>query len=224
MIEAARQGSNAWHALRCGRVTASRVADLVARTKTGWGASRATYLSQLVVERLTRAVECVPPSAAMTWGTQQEPEARAAYQFFYDKAVTEVGFLLHPQIFMAGASPDGVVDDDGLIEIKCPNSNTHIDFLRNRTIPARYQVQMSWQMACTGRQWCDFVSYDPRLPERCRLFVTRFHRDDTRIAELEQHVRDFLDEVDSWIFELADQRESPEPPPNVIRLTASTRR
>lgn len=223
MIEAERQGSNAWHALRCGRVTASRVADLVARTKTGWGASRTTYLSQLVVERLTRAVECVPPSAAMTWGTQKEPEARAAYRFFHDKAVTEVGFLLHPQIFMAGASPDGLVGNDGLIEIKCPNSTTHIEFLRNRTIPVRYQLQMSWQMACTGRHWCDFVSYDPRLPERCRLFVTRFHRDDASIAELEQRVRDFLDEVDRSIIELANRSVCHEPPPNVIQLAASKR-
>lgn len=224
MTTAAEQGSDAWHDLRCGRVTASRVADLVSRTKTGWGASRANYLGQLVVERLTRTVESVPPSAAMAWGTQKEPEARAAYRFFHDEVVTEVGFLLHPQIFMAGASPDGLVGDDGLIEIKCPNSTTHIEFLRSRAIPPRYQLQMSWQMACTGRQWCDFVSYDPRLPERCRLFVTRFHRDDARIAELEQQVRDFLNEVDRSIVELANRNPCPGPLANVIPLTSSVRR
>lgn len=197
------QGSPEWHAIRCGKVTASRVADVVARTKTGWGASRANYAAELIAERLTGTVAEGFTNAAMQWGSQTEPDARRAYSFRTDVDVVEVGFVLHPTIEFAGASPDGFVDADGLVEIKCPNTATHIETLLGATVPAKYLTQMQWQMACSGRRWCDFVSFDPRMPEAMRLFVQRVHRDDGRIAELEQEVSAFLDEVEKKVSDLS---------------------
>lgn len=189
------QGSPEWHALRVGKVTASRVADVIAKTKTGWGASRANYMAELIAERLTGEPAEKYTNAAMAWGTEKEPDARAAYEFFRDAQVVEVGFIEHPSILMAGASPDGLVGDAGLVEIKCPNTATHLDTLLTQAIPARYVTQMTWQMACAGRAWCDFVSFDPRLPETMSLFVKRVERDDSLIASLEKDVSDFLDEL-----------------------------
>lgn len=197
------QGTPEWHAIRCGKVTASRVADVVARTKNGWGASRANYAAELIAERLTGTVADGFTNAAMQWGSQTEPDARRAYSFRTDVDVVEVGFVLHPTIEFAGASPDGFVDADGLVEIKCPNTATHIETLLGATVPAKYLTQMQWQMACSGRQWCDFVSFDPRMPEAMRLFVQRVHRDDGRIAELEQEVSAFLGEVEKKVSELS---------------------
>lgn len=205
------QGSESWFAARAGRVTASRVADVIAKTKSGWGASRANYAAQLVVERLTGNVEPSFTNAAMQWGIEKEAEARIAYRFREDAEVTEVDFVLHPAIFMAGASPDGLVGDDGLVEIKCPNSATHIETLKSETIPEKYVTQMLWQMACTGRQWCDFVSYDPRFPEGMRLFVKRLDRDEDRIDELEAAVQDFLKEVEATCAAL-NAKHGPNPP------------
>lgn len=189
------QGTAEWHALRLGKVTASRVADVVAKTKTGWGASRANYMAELIAERLTGETAEKFTNAAMQWGTEKEPDARAAYEFFRDAAVVEVAFVDHPAIALTGASPDGLVGDDGLVEIKCPNTATHLDTLLSQTIPAKYVTQMLWQMACTGRKWCDFVSYDPRLPESMSLFVKRVERDDQAIVDLEKDVSGFLDEL-----------------------------
>lgn len=196
------QGSAEWFAIRAGRVTASRVADVVAKTKTGWGASRANYMAELIAERLTGEPAERFTNAAMQWGTDHEPDARAAYEFFRDASVIEVGFVEHPAIAMTGASPDGLVGDDGLVEIKCPNTATHLDTLLSQTVPAKYVTQMLWQMACTGRQWCDFVSYDPRLPESMSLFVKRIDRDDKRIAELETDVSAFLVETANKLAQL----------------------
>lgn len=196
------QGSEEWHALRCGRVTASRVADVVAKTKSGWGASRANYAAELIAERLTGEPAERFTNAAMQWGTDHEPDARAAYEFFRDAAVVEIGFVDHPSIAMTGASPDGLVGDDGLVEIKCPNTATHLDTLLSQTVPAKYVTQMLWQMACTGRKWCDFVSFDPRLPESMSMFVKRVERDDKRIAELETEVAAFLEEISAKIEQL----------------------
>lgn len=197
------QGSAEWFAARCGKVTASRVADVIAKTKSGWGASRANYAAQLVAERLTGDVAESYTNAAMAWGTEQEPLARNAYSFMQDVDVAEIGFVDHPAIDMAGASPDGLVGDDGLIEIKAPNTATHLDTIIGGKVPEKYTVQMLWQMASTGRQWCDFVSFDPRLPERMRLFVKRVHRDDARIAQLESAVVEFLSEIDQTLATLA---------------------
>lgn len=199
MIE---QGTPEWFAQRAGKVTASRVADVVAKTKTGWGASRANYLAQLVAERLTGNVEPTFTNAAMQWGTDKEPEAREAYEYRTGVFVDQVGMVDHPTIAMTGASPDGLVGSDGLVEIKCPNTATHIDTLLSGKVPAKYVTQMAWQMACTGRSWCDFVSFDPRMPEHMRLFVQRVERDDTLIAELEREVEAFLDEVAKTVSDL----------------------
>lgn len=196
------QGTPEWFAARCGRVTASRVADIVAKTKSGYSTSRANYAAQLVTERLTGAVAESYSNAAMQWGTEKEPEARAAYAFESGVEVTEVGFVIHADIIASGASPDGLVGDDGLVEIKCPISATHIATLIDRKAPAKYEDQMQWQMACTGRAWCDFVSYDPRLPLDMQLFFVRVPRDPVRIAELEVEVRGFITEVENTIDKL----------------------
>ncbi|KRA63077.1 lambda exonuclease family protein [Rhizobium sp. Root651] len=187
------QGSDEWKALRCGKVTASRVADVIAKTKSGWGASRFNYAAELIAERLTGVAAEGFTNAAMQWGTDQEPSARMAYEFMQDVTVEQIAFVAHPSIADAGASPDGLVGESGLVEIKCPNTATHIDTLIKQEIPAKYITQMMWQMACTGRKWCDFVSYDPRLPESMQLFVKRIERDDKHIAELESEVTIFLD-------------------------------
>ena len=199
------QGSDAWVAARLGRVTASRVADVIARTKSGPSASRANYMAELVAERLTGARGETFTNAAMQWGTDNEAEARMAYEFRTDATVEQVGFILHPTIDMAGASPDGLVLTDGLVEIKCPNTATHIETLLTGSIPGKYVTQIEWQMACTGRAWCDFASFDPRLPEEMRLFVKRFARDDARIAEMEEQVREFLFELDTTVRRLSER-------------------
>lgn len=201
------QGSPEWHAMRLGKVTASKVADVVARTKSGYGASRANYMAQLIAERLTGTPTEGFTNAAMQWGTDTEPQARAAYEFMADAEVQEVGFVDHPVIAMTGASPDGLVGIDGLIEIKCPNTATHLDTLLTGTIPTKYETQMLWQMACTGRAWCDFASYDPRLPASMSLFVKRLHRDDTRIGELEREVEAFLSELETKLAALRQKYE-----------------
>ncbi len=199
------QGSDEWLAARLGKVTASRVADVVAKTKSGWGASRKNYMAELVAERLTGTAAERFTNGAMQWGTDTEPQARAAYEFFRDATVTEVGFVDHPSVPTCGASPDGLVGDDGLIEIKCPNTATHIETLTNKVIPAKYITQMQWQMACTERQWCDFASFDPRMPENLRLFVQRIERDNDRITELETAIRMFLAELDKKIAALTSE-------------------
>ena len=201
MIE---QGSDAWKQMRLGRATASRMADICATTKTGWGASRANYAAQLIAERLTGVVADSYSNAAMEWGNACEPEARAVYSFSTDLPVTLIDFVPHPSIPMSGASPDGLVGDDGLVEIKCPQTATQIDTLLKRTVPEKYILQMQWQMACTGRQWCDFVSYDPRMPENLRLFVKRIERDNALIADLEVKVAAFLLEVDGKVHALLE--------------------
>jgi len=189
------QRSDEWKILRVGKVTASRVSDVVAKTKTGLAASRANYAAQLIVERLTGAPAESYTNAAIQHGTETEPEARAAYEFNQGVTVTEIAFVPHPKIDQAGCSPDGLVDDDGLVEIKCPNTATHLETLLGKAIPSKYEMQMQFQMACTGRKWCDFVSYDPRMPDSMRLFIKRVERDDKRIRELESEVASFLLEL-----------------------------
>lgn len=196
------QGSDDWLKARCGKVTASRVADVIAKTKSGWGASRANYMAELIAERLTGVPAEKFTSAAMAWGTATEDEARAAYEFHSGVVVETVGFIEHPNISDCGASPDGYVGSDGLVEIKCPNTSTHIDTLLGQAIPAKYVTQMMWQMACTGRQWCDFVSYDPRMPEDMRLFVKRLPRDQGKIDELSGEIIAFLVEMNDKLRRL----------------------
>lgn len=201
------QGTTEWHVARLGRVTASRVSDVIAKTAKGWGTSRANYAAQLIAERLTGEVAESFVNAAMQWGTDQEPNARMAYEFYKDLDVFQVGFVEHPTIAMTGASPDGLVEDAGLIEIKCPNTATHIETLISQAAPSKYITQMQWQMACTDRQWCDFVSYDPRMPEAMRFFVKRVQRDNELIGELEKEVSIFLTEIDQKVEVLTNLYE-----------------
>jgi len=200
MIE---QGSHEWFAQRAGKATASRIADIIAKagTKSGPSASRKKYAAQLVAERLTGTVEQSYTTAAMRWGTEKEPDARAAYAFLRADGldVTKAEFVVHPAIKDAGASPDGYVADDGLIEIKCPNTATHIETLLGKSVPSKYVTQIMWQMACTGRAWCDFVSFDPRLRDDLQLFVKRVYRDEAMIGELEREVEAFLAEVSATV-------------------------
>lgn len=191
-----------WFAARAGKATASKIADIMATTKSGYAASRANYAAQLICERLTGEVEPAFCSPAMAWGTEKEPEAREAYRIYNLCEVTEIGFVDHPTIPMSGASPDGLVGDDGLVEIKAPNTATHIETLRTGAVPGKYVKQMLWQMACTGRRWCDFASYDPRMPDEMRLIVIRLHRCDETIAAMEAEVSKFLAEVDEAVAEL----------------------
>ena len=202
MIEMMDQGSDEWFAIRIGKVTASRVADIIAKTKSGYSASRDNYMAQLVCERLTNQKAESFTNAAMQHGTETEPLARAAYEALKDVLVDEVGFVPHPSIKMAGASPDGLVGDDGLLEIKCPNTATHIDTLLNQSVPTKYFTQMQFQMACTGREWCDFVSFDNRLPEELQLFVKRVPRDDAYIKQMEAEIVQFIAELDEKIEKL----------------------
>lgn len=191
-----------WYAARLGKVTASRVADLMAKTKTGYSASRANYMAEIICERLTGQSAEKFSNAAMEWGTQTEPQARAAYEFITDATVVEVGLIDHPTVAMFGASPDGLVGDDGLIEIKCPNTATHIETLLSKAIPGKYMTQMQVQMACTGRAWCDFVSFDPRLPGDLQIWVKRVPADPAMQAEILSEVAKFLGEVDATVTAL----------------------
>jgi len=200
-MDSLEQRSDEWFKIRCGKVTASRVSDIIAKTKSGWGASRANYMAQLIAERLTGEVADSYSNSAMQWGIDHEQEARTAYEFYENEGVQEIGFVQHNDL-ESGASPDGLVGKDGLIEIKCPNTATHIQTLLDQKIPKKYETQMLWQMECTGRKWCDFVSYDPRMPENLKLFVKRFERDDERLDEIRTMVADFIGELEDKLTQL----------------------
>ena len=197
-----QQGTDSWHQIRCGKVTASRVADIIAKTKSGYSTSRENYLAQLVCERMTGKPTESFTNAAMLHGTETEPFARAAYESAKDVLVEEVGFVLHPTISEAGASPDGLVGKFGLVEIKCPNTATHIQTLLDQKVPEKYNTQMQWQMACTQRHWCDFVSFDPRMAEGLQLFIKRVEFDPIYVASLEKEVLNFLFDVEYKITQL----------------------
>jgi putative phage-type endonuclease len=196
------QGTPEWHEARLGKVTASRIADLMAKTKSGWGASRKNYMAELIAQKLTGVIPESYTNAAMQWGTDHEPQARANYSLEMGFPISEVGLVMHPTITEAAASPDGLVGDSGLVEIKCPNTATHIETLRSQTIDGKYIKQMQWQMACTGCMWCDFVSFDPRMPAEMEMFVQRIIRDGKMIAEIEDAVTVFLTELTETVDEL----------------------
>jgi putative phage-type endonuclease len=202
MTQNIEQRTSDWFTARLGKVTASKIADVMARTKTGYSASRANYAAQLITERLTGRREEGFTNSAMQWGTDTEPQARAMYELETGATVVECGFFDHHTIHMTGASPDGLVGERGLVEIKCPNSATHIATLRGEPIPDKYIKQMQWQIACTQRDWCDFASFDPRLPDAMQLHIQRIERDDTLIAEMEAAVFEFLREVDATVTDL----------------------
>lgn len=195
------QRTTEWFADRIGKVTASRVADVLSTIKTGESASRANYRWQLVCERLTGLKEETYTNTSMDTGTEREPLARAAYEHFNNVFVTEVGFIQHPSIEMAGASPDGIVGD-GLIEIKCPGQTAHGQTLLNKKAPTKYIPQMQMQMACTGAKWCDFVSYNPTFPDNLQLVVIRIDRDAEFITNMETEINNFLAEVTESVDQL----------------------
>lgn len=196
------QGSTEWLQARAGSLGASQVHEALAKTKSGWGAGRANVMATLICERLTGQPTEGFKSAAMIHGTDTEPFARAAYAAAQGVEVFEVGLIRHPEIAGTHASPDGLVGDDGLIEIKCPQTATHLDTLLTGVVPAKYVTQMQWQMAVVGRQWCDFVSFDPRMPSSMRLFVQRVERDVSAIVELESEVAAFLAELSAKVDRL----------------------
>jgi len=197
------QRSEEWFAARLGKVTASRVADVIAKTKTGYAATRDTYMTQLVLERITKTKAEGFTSSAMQWGVDQEPYARGFFEATTGQMVQEVGFIPHPLIDMAGASPDGLLDDgEGMIEIKCPESKGMIEALLTQKVPQRYITQMQFQMACADRKYCQYVVFDPRMPPKAQLFVKRVDRDDKYIAEIETEIVKFLAEVDAQVQQL----------------------
>ena len=196
------QGSDEWFEVRLGKVTASRISDVVAQTKSGWGASRARYMGELISETMTKTPTSSFSNATMQHGIDTEPQAASAYSFYRDLELEMVGFVNHPKIDQSGCSPDRLVGKDGLVEIKCPLTHTHIETLLNGKVPQKYLNQMLWQMACTEREWCDFVSFDPRMPVKNQIFIKRVERDQLKINELEEKVIDFLNEMKKKINEL----------------------
>jgi putative phage-type endonuclease len=207
MIE---QRTEEWFKQRLGKVTASRISDVIAKTKSGVSTSRQNYLVQLVSERITGKKGDSFVNQAMLDGIEREGAARAIYMLNRDVSVTEVGFFDHPVIKNSGASPDGAVNAEedgkyaGLIEIKCPIETTHTNTLMSKSVPSKYIPQMQWQLACTGAKWVDFVSYNPNFPMELQLFVARVDRDDTYIGELEAEVIKFLEEVEQTILKLKE--------------------
>jgi putative phage-type endonuclease len=189
------QGTPEWFAARLGRATASRFSDVMSKIKSGESAQRKNYRAQLVAERLTGARDDGFSSVAMLWGTETEPLARLRYSLKTGNEVEECGFYAH-ETLMAGASPDGLIGEDGTLEIKCPNSATHIETLRKQTVPTQYYWQIMGQLWMTNRKWCDFVSFDPRMPMNAQFFTIRVVRDEERINELAHEVESFLKTVE----------------------------
>jgi putative phage-type endonuclease len=202
------QGTEAWHAARLGRVTASRVADIVARTKTGYSASRAGYMAELICERLTgKPAASQYVNADMQRGNDLEPIARALYEVTHDKSVQQVGFVPHPVLEWAGASPDGLVDEEGVLEIKAPRPHVHLDYLETGSAPTQYRPQMAWQCICTGRTWADFVSYCEPMPDDLQLFVVRFTPEPAYLQEVEAEVVKFLEETEARLAKIQQLRK-----------------
>ena len=194
------QRSEDWHADRCGKVTASRVKDISAKPKTGKAYNALTLT--ILTERLTGVQEETPTTGPMQWGIDQEVHAITAYENETGNFVVGTGLVNHPAIKMSGASPDGLVDQDGQLEVKCPNSQTHLNTVLTKEVPSEYIPQITWQLACTRRKWCDFVSYDPRLPEYLQLVIIRVFAKDLDIAGIEQSVIKFNQKIDQIVAEL----------------------
>jgi putative phage-type endonuclease len=201
------QHTEEWFAARLGKVTASKIADVMMKPTT---AGYQNYKAQLVCERLTGTATEGFTSAAMQHGTDTEPQARALYELETGFDVAEVGFIQHPTIEMSGASPDGTVGNDGLVEIKCPQPAEHIRVLTGGEIKRNYTLQMQWQMVCTGREWCDFVSFSPSLPFEMQMHRQRVEADATLQAEITKAVTDFLADVDATARKLIETYQKKE--------------
>lgn len=203
------QGTAAWLAERAGHATASRFKDILAQIRSGEAASRRNYRVQLITERLTGIPANGYTNAAMQWGVDNEPFARMAYEAATGAVVEETGFLKHPSIPWCGASPDGLIDADGGIEIKCPfESSVHVETLIAQRMPPDHLAQVQGCLWVSGRRWWDFISYDPRMPAHLRLFVQRIQRDDVYIQRLAKEVADFLAEVEVYLTKLSQLKEA----------------
>ena len=197
------QGTHEWRAARAGKITASHAADIMASIKSGEAASRRNYRARLVCETLTgEPVEEDFQSGPMLWGVEHEAEARELYSSLTLQTVTQVGLVLHPTNDRIAASPDGLVGDKGLLEIKCPLPATHLNYRMVGVVPSEYRYQMWAQMLCCERDWCDFMSYDPRFPPEHQYFICRFHRDNKEIILLEASCKQFLAELDATLAQL----------------------
>jgi putative phage-type endonuclease len=194
----AEQRTPEWYEARLGIATASRFGDIMALTRSGYSASRKNYAAELVVQRLTQVIPEHYENAAMAWGTDNEPVARLHYELATGNAVEETGLWKLTDID-AGASPDGFVNHDGTLEIKCPNTATHLETLRTGKLPRQYLAQVQGQMWVTDRKWCDFVSFDPRLPDNAQMIIIRVDRDQAYIDRLEAELKDFLQEVEDQV-------------------------
>ena len=194
------QGSDEWKLARLGYITASNIDAVMAKGK---GISRKNYLNKVVAERLSGLAGESYSNSAMEWGVQTEPLARIAYEVSRETLVEQIGFYKHPTIQFVGVSPDGLVGDDGLVEIKCPNTTTHIDYIDNGKVPSEYYKQIQCQLWVTGRQWCDFISFDPRIKRK--LFVIRANRDEELIKEMEAEVLLFLQDVQNLYVRLENE-------------------
>lgn len=202
MIE---QRSEEWFKLRLGCVTGSVVDEVMAKPKRGQQESqtRKKLKARLACELMTgKVLESSYQSWDMQRGIQLEPQARIEYELKTDAELESVGFVIHPKIARFGASPDAYVGKDGILELKCPNQATHLDYVLSGIVPSEYRKQLLAELACTGRKWVDFVSYHPDMPEHLQLFIIRMKRDDVEIAEIEAEVIKFNAEVDELIAKL----------------------
>ena len=199
----APQGSEAWRQARCGSIGASDAPRVVRRTKTGYSADRDSLMWDKLIERVTSVPVEITPSKAMLQGTAREPDARVTYSIIKGVEVEQVGLIPHPLIKGAHASPDGYVGTTGLVEIKCPEKKAHGETLINETISNDHIVQMQWQMACTGRHWCDYVSYNPDFPPAMQLWTGRVSRNATLIGELESEIKGFIRELEAKVDRLS---------------------
>lgn len=194
------QRNEGWFADRCGKVTASRIKDMTAKPTKGKQQNALTLT--VLSERITGVQEESKPTAAMQWGIDQEPHAIAAYENATDLFVEGTSLINHPFIDWSGASPDGLVGKDGQLEIKCPATSTHLNTLLAQEVPAEHIPQITWQLACTLREWCDFVSFDPRLPKHLQLFIKRVYAKDLDITGIENSVRAFNVNIEALLAEL----------------------
>lgn len=190
-------GTAEWVKARIGIVTASRLGDVMAKRKDKQEAApRRNYMRELVAERMTGFAIDHYVSPAMQWGLDYENEGKEYYEALSGNLIEPAGFILHRSIADFGATPDGFLSPDGVFEMKAPTTSTHLDWIIDGKVPPEYKPQMLGEMMCTGRQWCDFSSYDPRMPENKRLFVRRYEPTAAEFAEIEDAVRAFLLDLD----------------------------
>lgn len=199
------QRSDEWFNAKIGNVGASRIADILAKTKSGYSASRNNYMTDLILEKITGKKTDSFTSAAMQYGIDMEADARSAYELETFNIVTECGFILHPEIENAGASPDGLIGDDGVLEIKCFQPSNHLNYLLTGEIETKYIYQMQWQMECTGRSHADFVAYNPNFPDNMKLFIKRVNKDQKLVDTIKAEVIKFLEEMKVKLTELQNK-------------------